>query len=147
MNKEEKTSQNNLESTLTLRVRYQETDQMGVVYHGNYFAWFEMGRTELLRETTGMSYQDLENSNTLMVIIKAECSYHKPAHYDEILTLKTRILRITRVRIEHEYRLYRDTELLATGHTILATVDRSGKIIPVPHFLIAPQEKMGNSNT
>ncbi|MDO5580365.1 MAG: thioesterase family protein [Planctomycetia bacterium] len=145
MNQEEKLSESPYESALAIRVRYQETDQMGVVYHGNYFAWFEMGRTEYLRETTGMSYQDLENANILMVIIKAECSYHKPAHYDEVLTLKTRLLRLTRVRIEHEYRLYRDEELLATGHTILATVDRTGKIIPVPASLLDPSAKNENS--
>lgn len=123
------------EHSLEFRVRYQETDQMGVVYHGNYFTYFEMGRTELLRSAIGISYRDLEASETLMVITKAECSYRKPAKYDDILTLKTRVIRMTRFKIEHEYRLFRDQELLAVGHTILVTVNRSGKLTAGPSWM------------
>lgn len=124
-----------LEGTIQFRVRYAETDQMGVVYHGNYFTYFEMGRTELLREATGVSYRDVEESATKMVVVKAECSFRKPARYDDLLTLKTRVLRTTRASLEHEYRLFRDGELLAVGKTKLATVDNSGKIVPVPEWI------------
>ena len=123
------------EGTIQFRVRYAETDQMGVVYHGNYFTYFEMGRTELLREATGVSYRDVEESATKMVVVKAECNFMKPAKYDELLTLKTRGLRTTRASLEHEYRLFRDGELLAVGKTKLATVDNSGKIVPVPDWI------------
>ena len=123
------------ENSIQFRVRYQETDQMGVVYHGNYFTYFEMGRTELLRESTGVSYRDLEERNTKMVVVKAECQYVKPAKYDDLLTLKTRVARTTRASVEHEYRLYRDETLLAVGRVRLATVDESGKIVPVPDWI------------
>lgn len=123
------------EGTIQFRVRYAETDQMGVVYHGNYFTYFEMGRTELLREATGVSYRDVEESATKMVVVKAECNFMKPAKYDDLLTLKTRVLRTTRASLEHEYRLFRDGELLAVGKTKLATVDNTGKIVPVPDWI------------
>lgn len=125
---------------IQFRVRYQETDQMGVVYHGNYFTYFEMGRTELLRETTGVSYGDLEKANVKMVVAKADCSYHKPARYDDLLTLKTRVSKCTRASLEHEYQLYRGSELLVVGHVKLVTVDSSGKIVPVPDWIRNPRK-------
>jgi len=117
-----------------IRVRYQETDQMGVVYHGNYFTYFEIGRTEYLR-SFGYTYRDMEASGIYAVAVKVECSYHKPAKYDDLLTIKTAIKRITRVKIEYEHHIYRDTELLATGHIILAFVDTEGKIQLVPKWI------------
>ncbi len=117
---------------LQFRVRYPETDRMGVVYHGNYFTWFEMGRTEHLREKTGISYRDLEEAKTLFMVVKAECEYKSPAFYDDLLTLKTSIVRMTSVRVEHRYELYRDDLLLAVAKTIVVTVSDSGKIIPIP---------------
>lgn len=123
------------EGSIQIRVRYQETDQMGVVYHGNYFTYFEMGRTELLREATGVSYRQVEEHETKMVVVKAECNYIHPARYDDLLTLKTRVARITIASIEHEHELYRDGELLATGRIRLATVDSTGKIVPVPKWI------------
>lgn len=135
------------EGTIQFRVRYAETDQMGVVYHGNYFTYFEMGRTELLREATGVSYRDVEESATKMVVVKAECSFMKPARYDDLLTLKTRVLRTTRASLEHEYRLFRDGELLAVGKTKLATVDNSGKIVPVPDWIKNLKRKTSSETT
>ena len=117
-----------------VRVRYQETDQMGVVYHGNYFTFFEIGRTEFLR-SHGTTYRDMEASGVIAVVVKVECSYHKPAKYDDLLTIKTTIKRITRVKIEYEHHIYRDTELLATGHITLAFVDTKGKIQLVPQWI------------
>lgn len=135
------------EGTIQFRVRYAETDQMGVVYHGNYFTYFEMGRTELLREATGVSYRDVEESATKMVVVKAECNFMKPAKYDDLLTLKTRVLRTTRASLEHEYRLFRDGELLAVGKTKLATVDNNGKIVPVPDWIKNLRRKPANETT
>src|SRR5215469_4073721 len=105
-------------SEIQIRVRYKETDQMGVVYHGNYFTFFEIGRTEFLR-SCGYTYRDMEKSGVFAVVVKAECSYHKAAMYDDLLTIKTTLKRITRVKIEYEHQVYRDTELLATGHITL----------------------------
>ena len=121
-----------------VRVRYQETDQMGVVYHGNYFAFFEIGRTEYLR-SHGYTYREIEASGVFAVVVKAESLYHKAAKYDDLLTIKTTIKRITRVKIEYEHQVYRDTELLATGHITLAFVDSEGKIQLVPQWIRAEE--------
>ena len=88
---------------IKIRVRFSETDKMGITWHGNYFSWFEMGRTELLRDA-GLAYRDLEENGTMFAVVSAECSFKHPAMYDDILTLRTRIVKITPIRIEHEYR-------------------------------------------
>ena len=121
-----------------VRVRYQETDQMGVVYHGNYFTFFEIGRTEFLR-SHGYTYRDMEASGVFAVVVKVECSYHKPAMYDDLLTIKTTVKRITRVKIEYEHHIYRSGELLAVGHITLAFVDAKGKIQLVPQWIRAEE--------
>ena len=119
-----------------IRVRYQETDQMGVVYHGNYFTYFEIGRTEYLR-SNGYTYREIEAEGAFAVVVKAECSYHKGATYDDLLTIKTTIKRITRVKVEYEHQIFRDSELLATGHITLAFVDSNGKIRLAPKWIQA----------
>ncbi|MDR1491607.1 MAG: acyl-CoA thioesterase [Planctomycetaceae bacterium] len=118
-----------------IRVRYQETDQMGVVYHANYFSYFEMARTEALR-SLGKSYRDLEESGCFLVVNKAECSFKKPAKYDDLITVRTLVERITHVKIEHKYEVYRGEELLAVGKTVLVAVDRDGRIIRIPQELV-----------
>ena len=120
---------------IQIRVRFSETDKMGITWHGNYFSWFEMGRPELLRKE-GIAYKDLEESGVMFAVVSAECSYKLPALYDDLLTLKTRVVRVTPIRIEHEYRLYRGDVLLAVGKTTLASVDREGKIRPIPEKLV-----------
>jgi acyl-CoA thioester hydrolase len=120
---------------IQIRVRFSETDKMGITWHGNYFSWFEMGRTELLRQA-GFAYKDLEAAGTMFAVVSVECSYKHPAAYDDLLTLKTRVVRVTPVRIEHEYRLYRDNLLLAVGKTVLASVDLQGRIKPIPDEIL-----------
>jgi len=122
------------EHELEIRVRYQETDAMGVLHHANYFTYFEMGRTELLR-SNGFAYRDLEADGLLMVIVKIGCSYKRPARYDDVLRLTTRTVRVTAAKIEHVYELHRGDELLADGHSTLACVDRQGKVQRVPQWL------------
>ncbi|MGL6225822.1 MAG: acyl-CoA thioesterase [Thermoguttaceae bacterium] len=124
-----------MEHEVQIRVRYEETDQMGVVYHGNYFTYFEIGRTELLR-SRGITYKDMEDQGVFCVVVHADCNYKRPAKYDDLLTLRTLVKRIGRVRIEHEYRLYRGDELLVIGSITLAVVDREGRIQPVPDWLL-----------
>lgn len=119
------------ESVMEFRVRFSETDKMGVVHHRNYFSWFEMGRGEQLR-TTGFSYRDLEDAGFGFAIIHAECDYKKPALYDDILTLRTRVVHMTRVKVEHEYRLFRGVELLAVGRTVLACLNANGRVVAIP---------------
>src|SRR5579872_3961843 len=99
------------EHEIEIRVRYNETDAMGFLYHGNYFTYFEMGRTELLRAQGG-NYRDMEKSGLFMVVVSLECKYRKPAGYDDLLTLKTRVAKVTPAKLEHEYQLYRSGELL-----------------------------------
>ena len=125
---------------ISIRVRYCEVDRMNAVHHGQYAAYFEMGRTELLRDN-GYDYRDLEDRGILLVIAKLEIRYKAPAQYDDILELTTKIAKIDRVRIEHEYELARpkDNRLIAQAKTTLVHVDRNGKIQPVPEFLY-PEE-------
>ena len=119
---------------IELRVRYQETDPMGFLHHAYYFTYFEIGRTELLRAAGG-NYRQMEESGLLVVVVKAECRFHRPARYDDLLRLRTTVTRVTQAKIEHHYELLRDGERLATGHTTLAVVDRSGKVLPVPEWM------------
>ncbi len=119
---------------MTVRVRYKETDAMGVLHHANYFVYFELGRTELLRASGG-NYRKMEEGGLLVVVVKAECRFRRPAHYDDLLTLRTTVLRVTRAKIEQQCEVLRDGECLAVGHVTLAVVDRSGKVQPVPDWL------------
>ena len=119
------------EHEIQIRVRYSETDPMGFLHHGNYFAYFEMGRTELLRASGG-NYRQMEEAGMLMVVVSIECKYRKPARYDDLLTLKTRVARVTPAKIEHEYWIYRDGELLTEARSTLACVDRTGAVQRIP---------------
>ncbi len=119
---------------IEFRVRYKETDAMGVVHHSNYFAWFEMGRTEMLRASGG-SYRLMEEGGQYLVIYKADCKYRRPARYDDLLRLRTILKRVSAAKIEHHYELYRGAELLAEGLTVLACVDRQGIPQRIPEWL------------
>jgi acyl-CoA thioester hydrolase len=116
-----------IEHEIQIRVRYCETDAMGYLHHSHYLSYFESGRTELLRAAGG-NYRGMEARGLFMVIVKAEVRYHQPARYDDLLTLRTRVARITPAKLEHEYRLMRDETLLAEGRTTLACVDRQGVV-------------------
>ena len=119
------------EHEIEIRVRYNETDSMGFLHHGNYFAYFEMGRTELLRAQGG-NYRQMEDDGLFMVVVNVECKYRKPARYDDVLTLKTRIARVTPAKLEHEYRIYRSGVLLTEARSLLACVDRNGIVQRIP---------------
>ena len=121
------------EHEIELRVRYQETDPMGFLHHAFYFTYFEIGRTELLRASGG-NYRQMEADGLLVVVVRAECRFHRPARYDDVLRLRTRIVRVTPAKIEHEYRLFRQEELLAVGDVTLAVIDREGKVQRVPEY-------------
>ncbi len=123
-----------LEHEIPVRVRYQETDAMGVLHHANYFTYFEMGRTELLR-ANGRDYRQVEEDGLFMVVVKIGCTYKRPARYDDVLLLKTRTARVSAAKIEHVYEIYRGEELLAEGHSTLACVDREGRVQRVPEWL------------
>lgn len=119
---------------IQIRVRYAETDRMGLLHHANYLVYFEQARTELLRQF-GLTYKDMEDKGFLLVLSKIEVRYRKPAYYDDVLTIRTTVARTTTVRIDHKYEVLRGTELVAEGATTLACVDREGKIQPLPDWM------------
>ena len=124
-----------LSHEITFRVRYAETDRMGLLHHANYIVYFEMGRTELLRQR-GISYRDIEDSGHLLVVVEVGCKFKRPAYYDDLLTLRTTVERVTHVKIVHRYEVFRDGVLLAEGHSTLACVDREGKPRALPDTLL-----------
>ena len=114
----------------TIRVRYQETDQMGVVYNGNYLTWFEIGRTEFFREL-GLEYKLLERKGVMVPVVDVTCKYKYPAKYDDEIIIKTKDVQVKAVKIRFEYEIVRklDNHLLATGHTTHAFTSSDFKII------------------
>ena len=114
--------------TSRLRVRYAETDQMGVVYYANYLVWFEVGRTDWLRQT-GWTYRDMERDGISLPVIEAHCEYRQPALYDEEIAVATLATLVTPVRIRFNYEVTQgDHETVAAfGYTVHAAVDPSGK--------------------
>ena len=119
---------------IQIRVRYAETDRMGLLHHANYLVYFEQGRTELLR-ARGLSYRDLEDQGYLLVLTRIQVRYRSPARYDDLLTLRTAVLRTTSVKIEHRYEVFRDGVLLAEGQSTLGCVDRQGRVQMLPTLL------------
>ena len=108
---------------IEIRVRYGETDQMGVVYHANYAVYFEVGRTEWLREF-GLSYSAMEAEGIMLPVISLSINYKNSARYDDVLKVKTRLKKMPTASIEFDYELLNNKgELLATGNTMLAFVD------------------------
>ena len=116
----------------TVRVRYAETDRMGVVYYANYLVWFEVGRTEWLRQT-GWSYRDMETEGCALPVIEAHCDYRQPVRYDDEVDIRTRATLLSPVRVRFDYEIVlRDTVVAAAGHTVHAAVDDTGKPCRLP---------------
>lgn len=117
-----------LTSVSTVRVRYAETDQMGVAWHGHYLAWFEVGRTDLLRRQ-GVTYRELEEGGLRLPVIDARLSFVRPALYDDLLEIRTTVAEIRGARVRFEYEVRRDGTdgPLATGATEHAAVDGRGR--------------------
>ena len=120
-----------IESRAQGTVRYAETDMMGVVYHGSYLPWFEIGRTTLLKEL-GLAYRELEASGFRLPVLEVGAKYLRPALYDDELTIVTRLTDKPALRIRLDYEVRRGEELLATGHTVHAFIDREGKPVRPP---------------
>lgn len=128
---------------LQIRVRYQETDAMGRVHHANYITYFEMGRTELLR-ANGYSYRQVEDEGYYLVVADVSVKYLLPAFYDDVLTLRTTITSARGARIEHVYEVYRGLEQLATGRSIVACVDKAGRVRRLPAWLQVADRAAGS---
>ena len=141
--------------TATIRVRYAETDQMGVVYYANYFVWFEIGRVELMR-ALGFEYRELEEQDQCYLpVVEANCRYRAPARYDDVLTLETRVLNQRTSMIRFGYRLLREkrsgseeqkTLLLAEGDTVHVVVDRAMQKTVLPERFAAALRSMSGAH-
>ena len=118
----------------TVRVRYGETDQLGIVYYANYFVWFEIGRVELIRQL-GINYKAMEAEDDCNIVVAdAHCRYHHPAHYDEELRIRTRIAEAQRRIIRFEYEIVEKDSgrLLTTGETTCVVCGRDGRPKTLP---------------
>ncbi len=124
------------QSRLTFRVRYVDCDPMGFMHHAHYLPMFEMGRTEMLRQT-GISYRELEARDVLFAVTRITVNFKKPARYDDELELLTRVVRQTHVRIEHTYEMYNAAtrELLCTAESTIACINKKGEVQAIPAFL------------
>ena len=119
----------------TYRVSYGDTDQMGVVYYGNYLEFFERARTEMLR-SAGLPYAELERRGWFLMVIEAHCRYHAPARYDDLLTFRSGVAEVSRVRIKIVTQVLREGVLLAEGYVVLGSVDRDRRIARLdPEFV------------
>ena len=128
----------------SLRVRYAETDKMGVVYHANYLVWFEIGRTEYCR-ARGFSYRDMEESeNAFLVVAECYCRYKAPAYYDDVLIVRTHITELRRRSLRFGYEIIRDSDgvIIAEGETGHVVTNGEGRVRSMPsgfaELLLAP---------
>ena len=120
-----------LSASVEVRVRYGETDKMGIVYHANYLTWFEIARIELL-DSIGCPYVSLEDAGFFLPVLSCRVDFRKPAHFDDRLRVVARIASSSSVRIEAEYEVFREDDLLATGETTHAFVSGEGKVVRPP---------------
>lgn len=124
----------NDKSEVQLRVRYAECDPMGYLHHAKYFEYLELSRTELLR-ASGISYRELEEQGVFFVVAKLEIRYKAPIRYDDIVTLTTKVDRITRTRVDHSYRMSVGKTLCTEATSTLACVNKQGRPILMPENL------------
>jgi acyl-CoA thioester hydrolase len=124
------------------RVIYGDTDQMGFAYYANFLRWFEVGRNEYLR-AVGFTYKRLEEEGVILPVVEATCKYHRTAHYDDLLRLESWIEELGRVRVRFAYRMHRvgESEPLATGLTVHASLDHESKPRRLPQSLLTALEK------
>jgi acyl-CoA thioester hydrolase len=115
---------------IQIRVRYNETDAMGLLHHANYVNYYEIGRIELFRAQGG-DYRAMEERGHFLVVAEFHCKYHAPARYDDLLTLRTALSKVTPARLEHDYEVRCEGNLLATAHSVLACVDRDGRVLRI----------------
>lgn len=122
------------EHELQIRVRYQETDGQGRVHHSNYINYFEVARVEMLR-SSGKSYRELESEGIMLVVSDVTCKYYLGAQDDDLMTIKTTVVRARGARIQHHYEIYVDDALVAEGDTTVAAIDQTGKVVRLPKWL------------
>ena len=119
---------------IQVRVRYAETDRMGLLHHANYIVYFEQARTELLR-ACGFTYRDMEDAGHFLVVVDLQIKYKRPARYDDVLTIRTTVDKVTHVKIVHKYEVFHEGLLLTEGQSTLACVDKLGRPQALPPIL------------
>lgn len=122
-----------LSSKTSVRVRYAETDKMGIVYHSNYLIWFEVGRSELFRELD-LPYTEFEQQGLGLAVVEANCRYRKPTYYDDQLTVVTEIVKISSRSISFSYVVYRDELIVAEGKTVHVFLNQEGHLADVRKY-------------
>ncbi|WP_166964433.1 acyl-CoA thioesterase [Yeosuana marina] len=122
---------------IQIRVRYGETDQMGVVYHGNYALYLEMGRIEWLRKM-GISYKNMEENGIMLPVISMTLNYKRPAHYDDLINVKTQLKNRPSAKIEFEYEITNEKgEILTTATVVLVFIDmKTNRPIRAPKYIL-----------
>jgi len=127
------------EHQIEIRVRYEETDAQGHVHHSNYLNYFEVARGEMLRES-GCSYRELEDGGLVLVVVKAVCEYKRGAKFDDLLTVKTRLVKAKGASIVHRYEILHGDVVVCIGETTVASTDREGKVSRLPKWLCVDLE-------
>ncbi len=131
---------------IPIRIRYGETDQMGVVYHGNYAQFMEIGRVEWLRNI-GVSYRSMEESGIMLPVIALHLEFKKPAKYDDLIRVSTTLVKMPGVKIEFDYKICNEEgEVLTLGNTVLAFIDmKTGKPVKCPGYILEKIKSMEDS--
>lgn len=131
-----------LKTKTSLRVRYSETDKMGVVYHANYAQYFEVARTEMFREI-GLAYSDMEANGIMLPLVDLYCRYHKPAYYDDNLKIEVTVEEMPSVKIKFNYKIYNEKgDLLTDGYTTLVFIDmKTNRPTRMPEYIKQVVEK------
>ena len=127
-----------LSSKTRVRVRYSETDQMGIVYHANYLVWFEVGRSELFRDLK-LPYTQFEEQGLGLAVVEASCTYRKPSRYDDELIIVTEIEKMSSRTVRFSYLVYREETLLAEGKTVHVFINKEGRPADVRRYEIWPR--------
>ena len=130
-----------IQSKVQINVRYAETDQMGVVYHGNYLAWFEVARTRMFKDI-GIAYKRIEADGFYLPVLEVSAKYLRPALYDDDVTVVATLREKPALRIKVTYEVYRGDTLLVTGATTHAFIDRGGRPVRPPAFVTARMNEL-----
>ena len=131
------------EHEIEIRVRYQETDGQGRLHHANYFTYFELGRTELLR-AAGYTYRQIETEGWMLVVSEISCQYFLPAIYDDLLRLRTTVVEARGARAVNAYQIFRGESLLAEGRSVVACIKPDGRVARLPKGLLLKSEKVSD---
>ena len=124
-----------IQTVANIRVRFSETDAMGVVYHANYLPWFEVARTKLMAEI-GLPYRELQDAGYMLPVLEVQCAYKNSAKYDDEISVRAMMKTFPRARIRIDYEVKRGEEILTTGYTIHAFMNRDGIAIRPPNFFL-----------